>query len=363
MPLSSYLLFLGAVFCLFAALGFISDIEAVGRRSIDDLLATVLLNGLVAVVWVVALTRQPRYLLVAIPLFAFVVARGEPDPRLPDPDGRLLFDIERRLEIDAAGIGLGVVGGYVFFVMFVAREGKRYLRVEAELAVAREIHQIVAPPIEQRVGAFEFYGRSLSSSDVGGDLVDVVEGPEGWFAYVADVSGHGVASGTLMAMFKSAARSQLMVRMDAAAVLRDLNTVIQSVKRPNMFITCACLTGTRDGLRFSLAGHLPILRYRQATRDVEELSVGQLPIGMFDGQAYQTVPIAGESGDLFVLLTDGLTEVFDREDREFGLERIKALVAEHGGRPLPELFDTLLTSARRHGPQTDDQSVLLVRKT
>jgi serine phosphatase RsbU (regulator of sigma subunit) len=359
--LSSYALFLGAVFCLFSALGFINDIEAVGRRSVNDLAVTVLLTGVVAVAWVVALTRHLGFLIAAVPLFVISVARGEADPRLPEPDGNLLFAIERRLEVDAAGITLGVVGGYVCFVLFVAREGKRYLRVEAEIALAQEIHRIVAPPIERRIGRFEFHGASEASNEVGGDLVDVVDGADGWFAYVADVSGHGVASGTLMAMFKSAARSQLMVRMDAAALLTDLNTVIEGVKRPGMFITCACLGETRDGLQFSLAGHLPILHYRQATRLVEELSIGHLPIGMFGGQTYQTAPVTCDSGDLLVLLTDGLTEVFDRGDHEFGLERIKTLVGQNADRPLPELFQTLLTAARKHGPQTDDQSLLLVR--
>src|SRR5688500_11347927 len=108
MPLRSYALFLAAVFCLFAALGFINDIEAVGRLSVPDLASTVLLTGLVAVTWVVALTRHAGFLAAAIPLFIIAIARGgEQDPSLPPPDGDLLFAIERRLEIDAAGVTLG----------------------------------------------------------------------------------------------------------------------------------------------------------------------------------------------------------------------------------------------------------------
>ena len=37
------------------------------------------------------------------------------------------------------------------------------------------------------------------------------------------------------------------------------------------------------------------------------------------------------AGDLFVILTDGLTEVFDRHDQEFGLDRIKALLRARNG--------------------------------
>ena len=47
--------------------------------------------------------------------------------------------------------------------------------------------------------------------------------------------------------------------------------------------------------------------------------------------------------------------------RNSGLDRIKRVVAGHAGRPLRELFDTLMADVRRHGTQLDDQSLLLVR--
>jgi len=64
---------------------------------------------------------------------------------------------------------------------------------------------------------------------------------------------------------------------------------------------------------------------------------------------------------VLALVSDGLMEVFDREDQEYGLDRIERVVAENAGRPLRELFDTLMADVRRHGTQLDDQSLLLVR--
>ena len=62
-----------------------------------------------------------------------------------------------------------------------------------------------------------------------------------------------------------------------------------------------------------------------------------------------------------MILTDGLTEVFDRREQEFGLERLKALVAAHGEGPLEVLERRILDAVRAHGAQQDDQSLLLVR--
>lgn len=86
--------------------------------------------------------------------------------------------------------GAGLCLLYVFI-----SEGRRYFSVHAEMELASEIHRVLVPKIETRIGDFEFCGRSLPSGQVGGDLIDLVQNREKWIAYIADVSGHGVAPG------------------------------------------------------------------------------------------------------------------------------------------------------------------------
>jgi serine phosphatase RsbU (regulator of sigma subunit) len=118
----------------------------------------------------------------------------------------------------------------------------------------------------------------------------------------------------------------------------------------------------RDGvLSFATAAHLPILRRRRGSATVEELSMTQLPVAMFPDTAYTATPIDAAPGDLFVILTDGLTEVFDRREQEFGMERMKAIIVAHADGPLEMLERQILEAARGHGAQLDDQSLLLVR--
>jgi serine phosphatase RsbU (regulator of sigma subunit) len=73
--------------------------------------------------------------------------------------------------------------------------------------------------------------------------------------------------------------------------------------------------------------------------------------------------VATTPGDLFVILTDGLTEVFsvEDEDEEFGEERIVQIVASRLDRPLVEIHGEILRAARAFGPQVDDQTLLLAR--
>jgi len=209
----------------------------------------------------------------------------------------------------------------------------------------------------------EFYGLSVPSGEMGGDLVDLVHGSNQWIGYLADVSGHGVPSGIMMAMVKSAARMRLRTSAAPHVLLEDLNQVISELKAgDNTFVTLALLSpGTADEFHFATAGHLPILHFRSATGSVGELSTPNPPLGIFGGREFISSRVECSSGDIAVLLTDGLTEVMDEREQEYGLERIKQLIARHAAQPLKVICEALFAEAREFGKQTDDQSVLLVR--
>jgi len=238
--------------------------------------------------------------------------------------------------------------------------------VRAEIELAHQVHAVLVPRIATTIDSFEFAGLSQPSGEVGGDLVDVVSSgfpPEsgGWFGYVADVSGHGVSSGVVMGMFKSALRMRLRHAGSIAELLSDLNTVLFPLKTGSMFITVACVRFSgRDVLDFAVAGHLPILRVRDGA--VDEITTPQIPIAMFEAYPFAASTVDVQSGDLLALITDGLIEVFDAQDRDFGLDRAKSLLAENHGRPLSEIADRLLGAARAHGRQLDDQTLLLIRR-
>jgi len=63
-----------------------------------------------------------------------------------------------------------------------------------------------------------------------------------------------------------------------------------------------------------------------------------------------------------VALTDGLTEVFDRTGSELGLEPLKRALRESGAEPLEQISLSLQRVASRHGPQSDDQTMFIVRQ-
>jgi serine phosphatase RsbU (regulator of sigma subunit) len=83
---------------------------------------------------------------------------------------------------------------------------------------------------------------------------------------------------------------------------------------------------------------------------------------MFESYSFTASTVDARRGDLFILLTDGFVEVFDKDDHEFGLEQVKLLLARTAGKPLRDIAERLTAAARAHGKQLDDQTLLLIRR-
>ena len=361
MPLRSQLLFFAGTFFVFLPTGLLTDVTALGATPVGRLVISSVIAGGTAVVYVVVARFGAHWMAVLAPFHFFGMAALNRwlEPLGPELAGPIL---QARLGLDVGFTVLSLVAGFSLLSAFVRVEGARHGRLKAEVELARQIHRVLVPALATRLAGVEVRGMSAPSGEVGGDLVDVVEHEGRWTAYVVDVSGHGVASGLLMGMVKSAARVALGGGATLAPLLTLLNRVIFDLKSPTMYATFAGLQSAGGAaLEFTLAGHLPILRRRPGVAAVAELTMAQLPIAMFDDTTYDATRIETEPGDLFVILTDGLTELVNAKDQELGLDRLKALVAAHGDEPLEALERRIFDAARAHGPQLDDQSLLLVR--
>jgi Stage II sporulation protein E (SpoIIE) len=260
LPARQLLAFWLGIGLTFAVLGFLIDVVARGRSAPVILVLNVVLAGAVpvALVWTRMTGHRRTFFSVAAIYLAYTLFAGRVLHNLPEaPAGRLL--------LDALGAMFGLMGGYLLFIYFINTSASRYLRARTEIDLAREIHRVLVSPIDRRIGAVEFYGVSFASGDVGGDVVDVVENEGGWLGYIADVSGHGVASGVIMGMFKSALRARMVSEIRLAALLTDLNAILMPLKPSASFITVAAV-------RVSLAAIDECRQPPDATAECEDLS-------------------------------------------------------------------------------------------
>ena len=278
-------------------------------------------------------------------------------PPLPVP-----VAVHRRVLFDAIGILVGIGFGTRFLLFFAGTEGLASIRMQTELSLAHGIQATLVPTISYQNASFEVYGQSIPSTEMGGDLIDVIESDGGLVAYVADISGHGLPAGQLMGMLKTAMRLAVQLRQTPVAAFESVDRVLPDLKEPGMYATLALLRVDGSGeAEYALAAHPPILHYRYGSKDTARLSMEQLPLGLIPGGSYASKSVIYSPRDLFLMVTDGITEVANARDEEFGLTRLQELLARHATRALPEIWDLIIREVRQHGVQQDDQSLLLLR--
>ncbi len=294
-------------------------------------------------------------------LVVLLIAAPKIHPNLP-LDNSLMgpgFEYIRwRLGMQAALSTGAAIMGYLIFVIFVGTQGVRHVRVRTELELAEKLQQTLAPPLAVSNAGYEIQGRSAPSSQMGGDLLDAVDDHGAMACYVADVAGHGIQAGVFMGMVKSSARTALLRPGPLEGFLADLNRVLFDIKAGSAtYATFACVRCHDDGkVEYSLAGNGPILHYRAGSKTISELAMEQFPLGLFANAAFESGVVEIGPGDILVLMTDGLPEVADANDEQFGMERIAEIVARNASGPLEDLTTKLFTAVRRHGPQSDDRN-------
>jgi serine phosphatase RsbU (regulator of sigma subunit) len=206
---------------------------------------------------------------------------------------------------------------------------------------------------------------SAAQVDVGGDVFDFLELPDGRLAVVlGDVTGHGIDATADMAMAKFVFRSLAREHPEPSAFLAAANEVVVGEIAIGKFITMAYLTIDASGeVLCASAGH-PEPRLVAPDGTVTGLACGGLALGIDAPQAYEQVSARLSAGGMVVLYTDGVVE--SRSGRElFGLERLDRVLTLHALHPAQEVADVVLAASRGFagGDLADDCAIVVLRRT
>lgn len=215
--------------------------------------------------------------------------------------------------------------------LFDARERRAYetelLRARQEAERERErlkrlnatLQKTLLPPALANVPGLDVaaHYHIASADEVGGDFYDLFPLAAGtWGLFLGDVCGKGAAAAAVTSLARYTLRAAAVYDSDPAAVLGNLNTVLNheySGTDPRFCtVNFGLLTphGDQGGFRLTLAsgGHPAALLMRaDGTADYLPTPGGQL-IGVLPDAHIATTTIHLNPGDTLLLHTDGLTE-------------------------------------------------------
>ena len=240
--------------------------------------------------------------------------------------------------------------------------------VRKEIEIAQEVQALLFPRKLPNDADLAIERSYVPHTEIGGDYYDVVEmDADRLLLCVADVSGKGVPASLLMSNFQAGLRTLLRQGVPLATIVPELNHLLFRNSGGEKFITAFLGIYNRRTrvLQYVNAGHNdPLLLCDNGS--VERLKHGTVMLGIMEelpllrvGETY----ISHHS--LLLLYTDGLTEVFDADNNEFGEEGVLDVLHRSRYLPLPKLHQELLRSINNfsaHNAQfADDVTILSCR--
>lgn len=193
----------------------------------------------------------------------------------------------------------------------------------------------------------------------GGDLFGIWRLPNGAIALlVGDVSGKGIEVAAISAMVRFFIEARTWDAADPADVMAQTNALLRRRLPGTTFVPVVMAVIDDGTIRWCNAGHPPPVIIRADGAEHELHGTG-LPLGVDEDAVYTAQEASLNPGDLVFACTDGLTEA-RRDGRQFGDERLPALLREHALTLSPdELVRLLRREAEAWAPSLDDDMVIL----
>jgi len=361
-PVRTRIIFLLAVFFVFAGIGLASDVIDMGREPTPRFVATILMSGFFAIGYAIGgVTLRKRFWMSLIPLLTVQVilngwlATRFPDVPLPVP---LSADAIGHLHERITWVGIAIIAcvsvGYTGLVYVSISESKRYYRtetekakLESEMAAAREVQRVMVPEDLPPIPGYTIESIYRPASEVGGDFFQVIPLKSGSsLAVIGDVSGKGLRAAMIVSMMVGMLRTVSGFTEEPAEILAELNRRLYG-RVHDGFATCLALRLDSGGrLALATAGHpSPYLNGQ------EIVLAGSMPLGLSEAESYSQTSLEIRNGDRVVLLTDGIPEARNEQGTIFGFPRVETLLRD--GASARAVAD----KAQQYG-QNDDLTVI-----
>lgn len=271
------------------------------------------------------------------------------------------------------GMGLVAQSAVAFENSWYFREAIEQKKVEQELALAASIQQTLFPARLPKMANLELAARNRPARTCGGDYYDalLISG-QTHLICVADVSGKGLPASLLMSNMQATMRA-LLGRIPSLTELATLtNSLLYATTPDNKYITAILVEldpETGKG-RYVNAGHQDCLLMR-ASGEAEWIKSTGTPLGLMAPDIielmapYSELSFELHPGDVLALFSDGVTEAHDKDENEFGEERLAEFL-----RPIRhELAEALVNKVfceidrfAGSAPQYDDITLFIIKR-
>ena len=240
-------------------------------------------------------------------------------------------------------------------------------RMEGELSIARDIQMSMVPSAFPDYEGLDMYASMTPAKEVGGDLYGYhLEGDKLYFA-LGDVSGKGVPASLFMAQATRLFLTHATQGMMPAEICTSINKALAGKDNVNaMFVTMFIgLLDLKTGhLDFCNAGHnAPVLGGGELGGEFLDM-LPNAPIGLWPGLEYEGEELDSIKGRLLFIYTDGLNEAENRQQEQFGEDRLLEILRAIHYENARQVIETIEAEVEKHrdGAEPNDDLTMMCIK-
>lgn len=241
-----------------------------------------------------------------------------------------------------------------------------YMALQHDLQVATRVQRSFLPGETLDTASSHIHATMHAAKEVGGDFYDFFPLDDHRIGVViGDVAGKGVPASLFMAVTRTVIRATARyVEEGPGKCLEMVNETLVDASRSDLFVTIFYgIFDQRDGsLVYANGGHNPPVLVAPGRAERLPLT-GGVALAMFDGLPYDVGQVEiPPDGKLFIY-TDGVPEATNREEEEFGYERMEANLLTSAERSPRDTIETMLRTVEEfvgEAPQFDDITMLVL---
>lgn len=244
-------------------------------------------------------------------------------------------------------------------------------RIRQELEIAHKIQVASLPQSVPEIRGLDIAGYSIPALEVGGDFYDFLNGTPGKFTVVVgDVSGKGTSAALYMSKVQGIFQTLNEFYDSPKKLLTKANHILFKHMDSKSYITAigANFDTKNNILRIARAGHLPLFFYSKSVNEIRKVQPAGIGLGIRDEKVFdfsiEEIQIEYRKGDIFLFVTDGITESLNTILEQYGDDRLMEILKDFNEAPAEIICAEIIKSVKQFSEkakQHDDITLVAIK--
>lgn len=268
--------------------------------------------------------------------------------------------------------GISLIFSFTFLliqIQYITQKDKKIIEVENlrkqhEMEEAKKIQLSMLPdklPIYDGVDIATYIS---TATEVGGDYYDFFIDKKNNLKFViADATGHGLQAGTMVTVAKTLF-TNFRGNDDYLNILNQMSGIIKQLNLSKLYLCISLFKYKNYTLEFTSAGMPPVFLFKSSDKQIEKFTLKGAPLGFVNHFPYMIKKISLNLGDVLLISSDGLTELFNDKNEMIDEQKIISLFKSNAQESADKIISSikvLINDWSRKSEPKDDITIIVVK--